>query len=110
MIEPIALPVDIVEEIERRAKAAGITPEAMARRLVAEELPYLVADLLGSDLPGQRGSEPQLALPASTNDSAPAVHRGTVNDFDTVRSSIGIDAPGRLAAASTAQSDADARS
>ena len=45
MIEPISLPVDIVEEVERRAKAAGVTPETMARRLVAEELPRLVADL-----------------------------------------------------------------
>jgi hypothetical protein len=46
MKEPMSLPVDIVEEIERRAQIEGVEPEVIASQLVAEELPRLVADLL----------------------------------------------------------------
>jgi hypothetical protein len=81
LIEPISLPVDIVEEIERRAKAAGVTPETMARRLVAEELPRLVADLSRTSEkqntpgPGSRGAD-KFVLYAPTSPAIIAGRRG----------------------------------
>jgi hypothetical protein len=48
MREPISLPVDIVNEVERRARLEGVEPEVVASRLVSGELPRLVADLLMS--------------------------------------------------------------
>jgi hypothetical protein len=47
MIERLSLRRDLVDEVERRAAAEGVEPEVVASRLVAEELPRLVADLLG---------------------------------------------------------------
>jgi hypothetical protein len=50
MIERMSLPVDLVAEIERRAVAEDLDPEELASRLVVEELPKLVADLLVATL------------------------------------------------------------
>ncbi len=52
MREPISLPVDIINEVERRARLEGVEPEVVASRLVSDELPRLVADLLK---PASRG-------------------------------------------------------
>jgi hypothetical protein len=46
VIERILLPTDLVAEIERRAIAEGLEPAELASRLIVEELPRLVADLL----------------------------------------------------------------
>lgn len=67
MKEPMSLPVDIIDEIERRARLEGVEPEVVASRLVAEELPRLVTDLLwpsARNAPGQempRGADESIS-------------------------------------------------
>lgn len=56
MIERIALPAWIVREIERRARSQRIAADEVASRLVAEELPRLVADLLAGKVTANRGT------------------------------------------------------
>jgi hypothetical protein len=57
MIERLSLRRDLVDEVERRAAAEGVEPEVVASRLVAEELPRLVADLLGPSTRNAPGQE-----------------------------------------------------
>ncbi|MGH9013164.1 MAG: hypothetical protein ACRDZ1_04405 [Acidimicrobiia bacterium] len=50
MRERFSLPVDLLDELRRRAHAEGVTLSELAGRLIAEHLPNLLAELLAERL------------------------------------------------------------
>jgi hypothetical protein len=79
----------LIEDVAREAERRGQSFEDVAGDLVAEALPEALREAAEALLAEGRASltrnipglESQPALSASTNSSAPAVYRGTLDDF-----------------------------
>jgi len=103
VVERVRLPVLLIEDVAREAERRGQSFEDVAGDLVAEALPEALREAAEALLAEGRASltrnipglESQPALSASTNSSAPAVYRGTLNDFLQTSSSnsIQLDVP-----------------
>jgi len=89
------LPVAVVEEAQRAADERGVSLADFLGDVVAGQLPETLTELAREKLDrmGRLATEHTAAhicpvLPDSVNDSAPAIRRGTPNDFSQT-SSIG---------------------
>lgn len=111
----VHLPRDLLASAEEVARRAGLPVADLLGDLAAERLPGAIAeaarDQLAQDAAAARRivrGRKRLAIPDSANGSAPAVHRGTPNDFSSrPPSTLSIGASGRLMA-STAHTKPDA--
>jgi hypothetical protein len=99
---PLLLDDDLIVEVEAEACRRGAPVADTLCDLLATELPDALREVLAAHVAEDRSSkrnghrsESQPALPASVNGSAPAVHRGTLNDFLQTSSSnsIQLDVP-----------------